>query len=114
VNLKADGLLILTDVGAVATDFGTNHQKFIKSVTPERLFTLMDHFPAGSMGPKVESAMEFVHLTSGWCAIGNLKEADKILAGEAGTMVRNNADPNHIEYYEPEAKRLESGNTAAT
>jgi hypothetical protein len=60
------------------------------------------------------NAMEFVHLTSGWCAIGNLKEADKILAGEAGTMVRNNADPNHIEYYEPEAKRLESGNTAAT
>lgn len=98
-NLHADGLLILTDVEAVATDFGKPGQKWIKSVAPERLHTLMSHFPAGSMGPKVESALEFVHLTGGWSAIGSLKEADKVISGEAGTIVRNHADPDHIEYY---------------
>lgn len=54
-DLNADGLLILTDVPGVATDFSSPNAKWIKSVSPEMLLKMMFEFPDGSMGPKVES-----------------------------------------------------------
>ena len=96
--LKAEGLLILTDVPAVATDFGTEDEKFIKQATVGALKPLLHHFPAGSMGPKIESAIEFVNQTNGWAAIGSLKEAEKIVKGEAGTMIRPGGS-EFIEFY---------------
>jgi carbamate kinase len=59
-DLDADGLLILTDVKAVAIGFATKNPKWIKSASPDMLLKLMHEFPAGSMGPKVESAIECV------------------------------------------------------
>ena len=44
-------------------------------------------FAAGSMGPKVEAACEFVEQTGGVAGIGRLADARAILAGEAGTLV---------------------------
>jgi carbamate kinase len=97
--LNAQGLLILTDVPAVATDFGKPEAKFIKLVAPQTLEGLMDHFPAGSMGPKIESAIEFVKKTAGWAAIGSLREAGAIVAGEAGTTIRHDLPGDFIEFY---------------
>ena len=97
ISLKANGLLILTDVTAVATDFATDQQKWIKRVSPE---TLQDFdFPDGSMGPKVESAIEFVQQTNGWAAIGSLNEAENILTGKTGTRIEKGVDG--IEYHSP-------------
>lgn len=103
-ELGAQGLLILTDVPAVATDYGTEHQKFIKTISPNRLETLTDHFPAGSMGPKVESAIDFVRETGGWAAIGSLEDASKIIAGEAGTTISDSAPDGFIEFHETDAE----------
>ena len=50
------------------------------------------------MGPKVESAIEFVEATGGWCAIGSLTEAHSVLRGEAGTLIEL-GPPDFIEYY---------------
>jgi len=97
ISLQAHGLLILTDVVAVATDFGTDQQRWIKRVSPKLLENLLEHFPDGSMGPKVQAAMEFVQETGGWAAIGSLKEADDIVAGRAGTRIDGTID--RIEYY---------------
>jgi len=97
--LNAEGLLILTDVPAVALDFGKPDMKFIKSAAPKTLKALMDHFPAGSMGPKVESAIEFVSRTGGWAAIGSLHDATRVVAGEAGTTVRGSPSEDFIEFY---------------
>ena len=101
VALKAQGLLILTDVPAVATGFGstTTTQRWIRSASPQALKALAHEFPSGSMGPKVESAIEFVEKTGGWSAIGSLNEADSILRGETGTFVKPGAYDS-IEYYE--------------
>ena len=44
-------------------------------------------FAAGSMGPKVEAACRFVELTGDTAAIGRLEDAEKIIAGEAGTII---------------------------
>lgn len=97
--LNAQGLLILTDVQAIALDFGKPNMKFIRSVSPKKLLSLMHHFPAGSMGPKVESAIEFVNKTGGWAAIGSLHEANKIVADQAGTRIRGDTPEDFIEFY---------------
>lgn len=99
ISLGADGLLILTDVSAVCTEYGKPSERHIKQASPKALGELMGHFPPGSMGPKVESAIEFVTKTGGWAAIGSLKEADSILAGEAGTTVRGDLPEDSIEYF---------------
>ena len=98
--LNAKGLLILTDVPAISTDYGKPEARLIKTVTPHKLLSLMDHFPAGSMGPKVEAATNFVNNTGGWAAIGSLNEATMIMKGRAGTMIRNNPSEDFIEFYE--------------
>ncbi|WP_109471173.1 carbamate kinase [Ornithinimicrobium cavernae] len=90
-RLRADRLLVLTDVGHVMEDFGTGHARPIRRTTPARLRTLT--LPAGSMGPKVEAVCQFVEAGGPGvaAAIGNLGEAEALLYGERGTYVT--ADP---------------------
>ena len=83
--LRADALLILTDVPNVFVDFGTPDQQAIHHVTPEALRE--GDFPAGSMGPKVEAACRFVEATGGMAGIGRLADVGAILEGAAGTVV---------------------------
>ena len=45
-------------------------------------------FPAGSMGPKVEAACDFVERTGGTAAIGALADIEAIVDGRAGTIVQ--------------------------
>ena len=101
VELQANGLLILTDVSAVAIQYKKHGEKWIRSVSPSMLARLMDQFPSGSMGPKVASAIDFVRETGRWSAIGSLNEAEGILAGETGTMIKNRLDgKDYIEFYD--------------
>ncbi|MCZ4125911.1 carbamate kinase [Streptomyces sp. H39-S7] len=85
VAVKADRLLILTDVPAVMERFGT------PQATPLRRLTLdtreTRHFPAGSMGPKIAACRHFVGTTGRPAAIGALDAAAAVLAGDAGTVV---------------------------
>ena len=90
--LGADGLFILTDVEAVALDYGTPAQRFLGEVTPEELARYHDQgqFAGGSMGPKVEAVLRFVQGGAGRLgAIGALAAAADVLAGRAGTRVRS-------------------------
>lgn len=99
--LGADGLIILTDVTAVALNYDKPERQWIRKVSPGRLASFMDQFPDGSMGPKCASAIDFVQRTGGWAVIGSLKEAEGILAGEQGTRIENSADgSDFIELYE--------------
>jgi carbamate kinase len=83
--LDADALLLLTDVAAVQTGYGTTEAAPIRRATPAALRALP--FPEGSMGPKVAGACRFVELTGGMAAIGALSDVEAILAGRAGTIV---------------------------
>ena len=83
--LKADALLMLTDVEGVFRDFGTPEQMLIKGITPSGL-EAMD-FEAGSMGPKVASAVTFVRSGGKRAGIGRLADARDIIEGRAGTLV---------------------------
>lgn len=84
-HLEADFLVILTDVPAVMENFGTPEQKEIHRVSPPAM--RQGGYPAGSMGPKVEAACRFVELTGDVAAIGQLSDVQKIIEGEAGTII---------------------------
>ncbi len=84
-DLKADALLVLTDVAAVAINWGQPDQKNIKSATPEQMDEI--GFAAGSMGPKVEAAGDFVRNGGKIGGIGSLDDALDIINGVAGTTI---------------------------
>ncbi|MBK7973453.1 MAG: carbamate kinase [Deltaproteobacteria bacterium] len=84
-GLRADALLLLTDVDAVYDGFGTDDPRPIRDATPEELRARS--YPPGSMGPKVEAACRFAAVTGRFAAIGALEQAAEVLAGAAGTRV---------------------------
>lgn len=84
-ELKANALLLLTDVDSVYTDWGSPAAKPLRKVTPQQLRSYS--FAPGSMAPKVEAACRFVDATGGYAGIGRLEDAAAILAGQAGTVV---------------------------
>jgi carbamate kinase len=86
IALKADRLLVLTDVPAIIRDYGTPDAQPIPAIDAGTLAAMT--FPAGSMGPKVEACIRFVRASGQLAAIGALTDAARILAGQAGTTIR--------------------------
>jgi carbamate kinase len=84
-QLKADMLLMLTDVDAVYLDYGTPAARALRRVVATEMSGR--NFPAGSMGPKVGAAIEFAEATGKPAAIGRLDDALAIVKGESGTIV---------------------------
>ncbi|OED44940.1 carbamate kinase [Endozoicomonas sp. (ex Bugula neritina AB1)] len=95
-GIGADAFLILTDVPAVATDFGHPDSKNIRCATPEAMDQF--NFVAGSMGPKVESVVEFVRNGGKMAAIGSLDQAVEILTSDSGTVIRQDVTGD-IKFY---------------
>jgi carbamate kinase len=85
IDLGADALLIVTDVDAVYSGWGTPEQAAIRRATPAAL--IAHEFAEGSMGPKVRAACMFVEKTGGLAVIGSMIDTPKLLRGEAGTTV---------------------------
>jgi carbamate kinase len=84
-DLGADLLVIATDVKGVFLDWGKPEQRMLTRLTPAEIEKMA--FPAGSMGPKVQAARQFVEKTGKRAAIGSLEEIEKIVEGTAGTNV---------------------------
>ncbi len=82
-QLKADMLLMLTDVDAVYAGYGTPEARALRNVGATELSG--KDFPAGSMGPKISAAIEFVQATGNPSAIGRLEDAVEIVKGRQGT-----------------------------
>jgi carbamate kinase len=89
-DVEASVLLILTDVKNVVKGFGTDLAEPIERLTVAQAGQLLraGEFTAGSMGPKVQAAIEFVDAQEGRRAfIGDLEHGPEVLAGRAGTMI---------------------------
>ncbi len=82
--LGADRLVVLTQVPAVYTGFGTDEQRALDELVPGRDDGLIESLPAGSMRPKVEAAFRFVTETGGEALITS---SEALAAGEPGTRV---------------------------
>jgi carbamate kinase len=84
-ELEADLFIMATDADAIYLDWGKPTQRAIRRVHPEELGR--HGFAAGSMGPKVEAAIEFATRTGKTAAVGALADLERIARGEAGTLV---------------------------
>jgi carbamate kinase len=84
-ELDADLFVLATDVDGVYADWGTPGQRRLDHVTSEELQAMS--FPAGSMGPKVAAATEFVDATGKRAVIGSLEQLDAMVAGTGGTNI---------------------------
>lgn len=89
-ELAADFFIMATDADAVYLDWGKPGQRAIRRAAPAALAGRS--FAAGSMGPKVEAAIDFAGRTGNTAAIGTLSALVAIVAGEAGTLVSAAAD----------------------
>jgi carbamate kinase len=84
-ELEADLFVMATDVPAVYEGFGTPDQRAIERATASELAG--SSFAAGSMGPKVEAAVDFVARTGNRAAIGTLAQVGGLVAGTRGTNI---------------------------
>lgn len=88
-DLKADLFIILTGVPKVAIDFGKPTQRYLDRMTlAEAAKHMADgQFPAGSMGPKVDSAMQFVRESGQQVLITDVEVLREALEGKDGTLI---------------------------
>jgi carbamate kinase len=78
-EIKADRFYIITDVSKVFINFNKPNQKALDSLTVAEARKLLDagEFPAGSMGPKILAAVEFVESTGKEAIITSEEEIEK-------------------------------------
>jgi carbamate kinase len=84
-DVGADLFVMATDVDGVYTGWGSPEQRRLDRTTPEELRAL--DFAAGSMGPKVAAAAQFVEATGKRAAIGSLADIEELVDGTGGTNV---------------------------
>jgi carbamate kinase len=87
--VNAEVLLILTDVEKVFLDYAKPSRQAIDKMTIQecKKFMGQGQFPAGSMGPKIESAVKFLESGGERVIITSLELAEEALAGRAGTTI---------------------------
>jgi carbamate kinase len=88
-DVEAASLLILTDVAAVQRGFGTDGAEALDrlSVSEARSMLESGEFGAGSMGPKVRAAVNFIDHGGSRAVIGDLDDAVAVLEGRSGTTI---------------------------
>jgi carbamate kinase len=86
-DIGAELLVILTAVPQVYLDFKTPEQRSLGAVTLEEIERLQGegHFPAGSMGPKVEAVVRFLKAGGRRALITNPESLPRAIEGRAGT-----------------------------
>jgi carbamate kinase len=93
-SIGADLFLVCTGVERVAVDWGKPAQRWVERMTlaEARKHLADDQFDKGSMGPKIEAAVEFVaasqdRKTGGEALITSAEAIGRALAGGTGTRV---------------------------
>lgn len=88
-EIGAGILSILTDVERVALNYGKPDQEELDKVTLSEIreYHHQGHFPAGSMGPKIEAAIKFLEDGGQLVTITSLDNAYRVVRGEAGTRI---------------------------
>ena len=88
-ELKAETLLILTDIDRVYLDFLTTGRRPIMRMRADdaAVHLARGEFLPGSMGPKIEAAIEFLRAGGQRVVICLPEDAEAALAGDAGTTL---------------------------
>ncbi|UCH19861.1 MAG: carbamate kinase [Deltaproteobacteria bacterium] len=88
-GIGADIFVIATDTSGVAIHWGRPEQKMLRKVPLSEMtqYIQENHFPAGSMGPKVEAVSQFFKKSGKRGIICHLEDIEKAIGGEAGTEI---------------------------
>jgi len=88
-DIGAELLLILTEVEKVALNYGTPQQKDLDKMTlgEAKRYLKEGHFPEGSMGPKIESAIQFLESGGKEVIITSIPKAYDSVKRKAGTRI---------------------------
>lgn len=89
--LGIETIMILTGIDRVAIDFGTPAQRSLDTVSLAEIKRHRDdgQFPPGSMGPKIDAAIDFIERGGRRVVIGPLDRAVHALEGSTGTHIVN-------------------------
>ena len=87
--LGCEVLCIVTGVDRVALDYGKPGQRELECATADELsrYAAEGQFPPGSMGPKIQAAIEFVRGGGREAVITSPEMLRDALAGNAGTRI---------------------------
>jgi carbamate kinase len=86
-GLDAERLVILTEVPAVYSGFGTERQQELRELSADDAAALVPELAAGSMRPKVEASVEFVRATGGQALITSPSALGEALEARSGTRI---------------------------
>jgi len=88
-DIGAGTLLILTQVEKVALNYNKPDQKDLDHLTlaDAKRYLAAGHFAAGSMGPKIEAAIQFLEYGGEQVIITSLDKAGAAVQGTAGTRI---------------------------
>ncbi|MEE9443080.1 MAG: carbamate kinase [candidate division Zixibacteria bacterium] len=88
-EIGAEILIILTSVDRVAINFGQDNQQWLDNiiVTEAKNYLSEGQFPPGSMGPKMEAAIDFLNNGGKEVIITSIEKATDALAGKHGTRI---------------------------
>jgi len=87
-QIRAQILLIASDVEKVALNYGRIDYKYLDliSTSEARSYMKEGHFPAGSMGPKVQAAINFLESGGERAIITSIEKIKDAIEGKAGTQ----------------------------
>jgi carbamate kinase len=96
-EINADVFVIASDVPGVSVHWGTPEQRVLRKVPTAEMerYLAEGHFPAGSMGPKVDAITRFVKASGRRGIICGLEDIERAVAGEAGTEVDGPTEREH-------------------
>ena len=88
-TISAELLIIVTDIDKVFLNFGTPEQKPIDRATAAEMEKYLheEHFPYGSMGPKISAAIKFLKGGGQKVVITSIENAYSAVTGSTGTVI---------------------------
>ena len=88
-EVGVDIFVIATDVEGVALNYGTAEEEFLRDLNVESAAQLIaeGHFAVGSMRPKVEAAVQFVHNGGKRAVIASIEAIGSAVRKAAGTEI---------------------------
>ena len=88
-DIKADCLIMITGVEHVFLNFKQQNERALKALTVKEAERYLEegHFPPGSMGPKIQAAINFLNWSGEVAIIAAIDKVKEALEGIAGTKI---------------------------
>ena len=88
-DIQAELLIILTSVDKVSLDYSKPNQRNLDrlKIAEAEKYLAEGQFPPGSMGPKIEAAIEFIKSGGKQVVISSIEKAYEAVKANAGTII---------------------------